>query len=123
MKYLKNSRQGRLGRAKREDPLLGVANLFDVALVFIVALLLSLMATYQILDFFNPESEITIMKKVKDQWRIITKKGKEIKVKKVTDRKVGGDEGVRLGTAYQLKDGRVIYIPDQLAEGQINEIE
>ena len=123
MKYLKNSRRGLLGRAKEEDPMLGVANLFDVALVFIVALLLSLMATYQVLDFFNPESEITIMKKVKDQWRIITKKGKEIKVKKVTDRKVGGDEGVKLGTAYQLKDGRVIYIPDQLAGEQINEIE
>jgi|LGVE01.1.fsa_nt_gb hypothetical protein len=122
MKYLKNSRIRRLGKAKQEDPLLGVANLFDVALVFIVALLLSLMASYQILDFFNPESEITIMKKVEDQWRIITKKGKEIKVKKVTNRKVGGDEGVKLGTAYQLKDGRVIYIPDELSEGLIDEI-
>jgi hypothetical protein len=123
MKYLINCRQGHPGRAKREDPLLGVANLFDVALVFIVALLLSLMATYQILDFFNPESEITIMKKVKDQWKIITKKGKEIKVKKVTNRKVGGDEGVKLGTAYQLKDGRVIYIPDESGGGVIDEIE
>jgi hypothetical protein len=121
MKYLKSSRQGYLGRAKREDPLLGVANLFDVALVFIVALLLSLMSTYQILDFFDPESEITIMKKVKDQWQIITKKGKEVKVKKVTDRKVGGNEGVRLGTAYQLKDGRVIYIPDPMSEGRPNQ--
>lgn len=123
MKYLQNSRQGVLGKAKREEPLHGVANLFDVALVFIVALLLSLMATYQILDFFNPETEITIMKKVKDQWQIITKKGKEVKVKKVTDRKVGGDEGVRLGTAYQLKDGKVIYVPDQLTEGATHEID
>lgn len=123
MKYIKNSRHGHLGKAKREEPLNGVANLFDVALVFIVALLLSLMATYQVLDFFNPESEITIMKKVKDQWRIITKKGKEIKVKKVTDRKVGGDEGAKLGTAYQLKDGRVIYIPDDMSGEVIHEIE
>lgn len=123
MKYIKNNRQGRLGKAKREEPLNGVANLFDVALVFIVALLLSLMATYQVLDFFNPESEITIMKKVKDEWRIITKKGKEVKVKKVTDRKVGGDEGLKLGTAYQLKDGRVIYIPDGMGERELNEIE
>jgi len=91
-----------------------VANLFDVALVFIVALFLSLMATYQILDFFNPESEITIMKKVEGEWKIITKKGKEIKVRKVTDRKIGGEEGIRLGTAYQLKDGRVIYIPEEM---------
>ena len=114
MKYLKNSRPGQIRNTKHQEPLNGVANLFDVALVFIVALLLSLMATYQVLDFFNPESDITVMKKVDDQWRIITKKGKDVKVKKVIDRKVGGDEGVKLGTAYQLKDGRVIYIPDEL---------
>lgn len=120
MKYMINSRPEQMTKTRHEEPLNGVANLFDVALVFIVALLLSLMATYQILDFFNPESEITIMKKVEDQWRIITKKGKEVKVKKVIDRKVGGDEGVKLGTAYQLKDGRVIYIPDELKEDIMN---
>ena len=113
MKYLKNSRIRRLGKAKQEDPLLGVANLFDVALVFIVALLLSLMATYQILDFFSETSEITIVKKNEDgQMEIITKKGKEIKVEKVTDRKIGGEEGTKLGIAYQLKDGRMIYVPE-----------
>ena len=116
MKYLQNSRPANLSKARHEEPLQGVANLFDVALVFIVALLLSLMASYQVLDFFNPESEITVMKKVDNQWQIITKKGKEVKVKKITDRKVGGDEGMRLGTAFQLKDGRVIYIPDEMAE-------
>jgi hypothetical protein len=119
MKYLKKSRQTNLLKTRHGEPLNGVANLFDVALVFIVALLLTLMSTFQVLDFFNPESEITVMKKVKDQWRIITKKGKDIKVKKVTDQKVGGDEGFKLGTAFQLKDGRVIYIPEEA----INEID
>ena len=114
MKYLKNSRIARSQKAKQEDPLLGVANLFDVALVFIVALLLSLMATYQILDFFSETSEITIVKKNEDgQMEIITKKGKEIKVEKVTDRKIGGEEGTKLGIAYQLKNGRMIYVPEE----------
>lgn len=114
MKYLKNSRAVRSQKAKQEDPLLGVANLFDVALVFIVALLLSLMASYQILDFFSETSEITIVKKNEDgQMEIITKKGKEIKVEKVTDRKIGGEEGTKLGIAYQLKDGRMIYVPEE----------
>ena len=117
MRYMVNSRPDRMRRTGEQDPMTGVANLFDVALVFIVALLLSLMATFQILDFFNPDSEITVMKKVKDQWQIITKKGKEVKVKKVTDRTVGGDEGFKLGTAYQLKDGRVIYIPGDKNKG------
>ncbi len=116
MKYLITSRPGQLGRAGKEEPMNGVANLFDVALVFIVALLLSLMSTFQVLDFFNPESEMTIMKKVQDQWQVITKKGKEVKVKKITDRTVGGDEGFELGKAYQLKDGRVIYIPSESSQ-------
>ena len=44
---------------------------------------------------------------------IITKKGKEIKVEKVTDRKIGGEEGTKLGIAYQLKNGRMIYVPEE----------
>ncbi|WP_022668594.1 DUF2149 domain-containing protein [Desulfospira joergensenii] len=118
MKYILRTRPDLIKRPDNEDPLSGVANLFDVALVFIVALFLSLMATFQVLDFLNPESEITVMKKVKDQWQIITKKGKEVKVKKVTDRTVGGEEGLMLGTAYQLKDGRVIYIPSENEESR-----
>ena len=111
--FFVQSRPDRMRSADNEDPLSGVANLFDVALVFIVALFLSLMATFQVLDFFDPESEVTVMKKVKDQWQIITKKGNEVKVKKVTDKTVGGEEGLMLGTAYQLKDGRVICIPTE----------
>ncbi|OEU52172.1 MAG: hypothetical protein BA868_05105 [Desulfobacterales bacterium C00003106] len=113
MKYLKRRRRVSELGARQEEPLHGVANLFDVALVFIVALLLSLMAAYQILDFFSEKTEITIVKKNKEgQLEIITKKGKEIKVEKVTDRKVGGEEGTKLGIAYQLKDGRMIYVPE-----------
>ncbi len=120
MKYLRKIRQ-RLSGYRPEDPLQGVSNLFDVALVFIVGLFLALMSTYQILDFFNPESEITIMKKSGGEWKIITKKGKEIKVRKITDRKVGGMEGLRLGTAYQLKNGRVIYVPESMEEEKAGE--
>ncbi|WP_024336074.1 DUF2149 domain-containing protein [Desulfotignum balticum] len=111
MKYILQSRPKNPAASHEDDPLSGVANLFDVALVFIVALFLSLMSTFQILDFLDPDTDITLMKKVENQWQIIEKKGKEVTVKKVTDRTVGGREGVRLGTAYQLKDGRVIYIP------------
>ena len=121
MKYLKKSRPAPWSRRRQDEPLHGVANLFDVALVFLVALFLALMSTYQVLDFFNPDSEITIMKKSEGQWQIISKKGKEIKVRKVTDRKAGGEEGLKLGTAFQLKDGRVIYIPEDMAEGRMDE--
>ena len=114
MKYLHKTRLYDSKIQMPDDPMDGVANLFDVALVFIVALLLSLMSMYQVLDFFNPDSEITVMKKNDGQWQIITKKGKEVKTRKVTNRKLGGEEGLKLGTAFQLKDGRVIYIPEEM---------
>jgi hypothetical protein len=113
MKYLK--KRNYLSTKKNtihEDPLSGVANLFDVGLVFIVSLFLALMTTYHMVDFFSETSEMTLIKKNdQGQLEIITKKGKEIKVEKVTDRKTGGEEGVKLGTAYQLKNGRMIYVP------------
>jgi len=60
----------------------------------------------------DPKSEMTIMKKSADgKVEIVTKKGKEIKVQKVTDKRLSG-EGQRLGTAYKLKDGKVIYVPE-----------
>lgn len=113
MKYLKRKYSRYNGNVKHEDPLSGLANLFDAALVFIVALFIAFMATFKMLDFFDPESDLTIMKKNEGQWQIITKKGKEIKVRKVTDEKIGGDEGMRLGTAYQLKSGQIIYVPEE----------
>ncbi len=111
MSYLKKRRL--TGATEDEDPLNGVANLFDVGLVFIVGLFLALMTVYNMMDFFSETSEITIVKKNQEgQMEIITKKGKDIKVEKVTDKKIGGQEGMKLGTAYQLKDGRMIYVPD-----------
>ncbi len=95
-----------------EDPISGVANLFDASVAFIVSMMIALFMAYNLLDLVNPKSEVTITKKNADgEMEIITKIGKEIKVKKVTDKKLSG-EGVRLGTAYQLKDGRVVYVPE-----------
>lgn len=112
MRYLKKRRFS--ASSVDDDPLSGVANLFDVGLVFIVGLFLALMTVYHIIDFFSERSEITIMKKNQEgQLEIITKRGKEIKIEKVTDKKIGGEEGVKLGTAYQLKDGRMVYVPDE----------
>ncbi|MBU2568130.1 MAG: DUF2149 domain-containing protein [Elusimicrobia bacterium] len=113
MRYLKKRRFFR-DAGEDDDPMSGVANLFDVGLVFIVGLFLALMTVYRIMDFFSETSEITIMKKNKDgRMEIISKKGRAISVERVTDKKIGGEEGVRLGTAYQLKDGRMVYVPDE----------
>jgi len=111
--YLKRRRGSFLQKEPPiEDPLTGVANLFDLSVVFIVSLILSLFSLYQLLDLFNPQSEFTMIRKTKEaKLEILEKKGKEVKIKRVTDRELEG-EGIRLGTAYQLKDGSVVYVPE-----------
>jgi hypothetical protein len=112
MSFLKRRRRFDRYDEPLEDPISGVANLFDASVVFIVSMMIALFMAYNLLDLVNPKSEVTITKKNADgQMEIITKIGKEIKVKKVTDKKLSG-EGVRLGTAYQLKDGKVVYVPE-----------
>ncbi|MEM8894397.1 MAG: DUF2149 domain-containing protein [Bacteroidota bacterium] len=95
------------------DPMNSMANLFDVSIVFIVALFFALFMAYSTLDLFNPDSELVITKTMPNgEIQIITKKGQEVKIEKVTETSESG-RGVKLGTAYKLEDGRVIYIPEE----------
>jgi hypothetical protein len=99
-----------------EDPLAGIANLFDVSVAFIVALLIALFGLLSSGRLLDPNSNMTLIKQSDSgEIEIITKTGPEIKVQKVTDRSMSG-QGTRLGTAYRLSDGSVVYVPE--AEGQ-----
>lgn len=119
MKYIRKIRKyyGKRPSTHEEDPLSGVANLFDVAMVFAVGLMVSLVSVYRLHDFFDPDTETTIIKNPDDpeKMEIITKKGKEIKVEKL-DRKQAEGMGERLGTAFRLQDGRVVYVPENKEE-------
>lgn len=95
-----------------EDPMNGVANLFDVGLVFIVGLILMLFSAYRLQDMFSESSKFTLMKQAADgQLEIITKAGKKISAVKVT-RQTAKGQGTRLGMAYRLEDGSMVYVPE-----------
>ena len=95
-----------------EDPMNGVANLFDIGLVFIVGLILTIFSTYHLQDMFSESSKMTIMKQAADgQLEIITKEGKKITAVKVT-RQTAKGQGTRLGMAYRLEDGSMVYVPE-----------
>jgi len=95
-----------------EDPLAGIANLFDVSVAFIVALLIALFALFSAGSLLDPNSNVTMVKQTDGgELEVITKRGPEIKVQKVTDKSMSG-EGVRLGTAYRLANGQVVYVPE-----------
>ncbi len=95
-----------------EDPLSGVANIFDVSVVFIVGLMIALFSVYRIGDLVDADSEVTLVKTNADGLsEIIVKRGTEIEAYELTGETLGG-QGERLGTAYRLADGQVIYVPD-----------
>ena len=113
MRLLNGNKKGNSGSGTPlEDPISGVANLFDISVVLIVAMILALMSALNVLELLDPSTEMTLTKKNKaGEMEIITKKGSEIKVKKISPDETSG-QGERLGTAYQLEDGQVIYIPE-----------
>ena len=101
----------------REDPLSGVANLFDASIIFAVGIMVALVQAFSLAQMLDPDSEFTIVKKDQQtgQIEVIEKNKREIKVKKMSaDKKSGA--GTRLGVAYQLPDGSVVYVPE---EGEI----
>ncbi len=112
MGFLKRRKRDKL--PAHEDDLLGsVVNLFDASLVFVVGLMLAIVSAYHLHEIFSSD-EFTFVKNPNKpgQMEIITKKGKEIKVQKLTKEKAEG-QGVRLGIAYKLLDGRVVYLPEE----------
>ncbi len=92
------------------DPLAGLANLFDAAMVFAVALLLALVAAQgspQLAKASQPTSdtEDEQAREVPDQ------EAKEMTHYRPSTKTLGG-KGRRLGVAYRLDSGEVVYVPD-----------
>ena len=118
MKYYKKRRHSGVHKPlgnpafSDDDPLSGVANLFDVGLVFIVGLIVTLFSAYSMQDLFDEKKNMTIMKQSDNgDMEIITKKGNKIKAVKMSKSKMAG-QGTRLGIAYQLQDGSMVYVPE-----------
>ena len=95
-----------------DDPAAGLLNLFDIWLVFAVALLLALLTYYRLPELVTATGEVTIVKNPGEpNMEVIHKKGQEVETLKMSDNKLTG-EGQRLGTAYRLKSGKVVYVPE-----------
>ncbi len=95
------------------DPIASVANLFDAAMVFAVALMVALVVRFQMTEMFSKEDFTMVKNPGKENMEIITKKGEKIESYKASqENKQSGNKGKRVGTAYQLDNGEIIYIPD-----------
>lgn len=99
--------------SRHDDPLAGVANLFDASLAFIVAMALALFSVMGGTDLLSEDAAWTLTRRTADgELEVVSKQQRQIKVDRVSDRKLSG-QGERLGTAYRLPDGQVVYVPEQ----------
>ena len=110
---MKKRRNDFLNHQMDDDPISSVANLFDVAMVFAVALMVALVTRFNMTEMFTQEDFTMVKNPGKDNMEIITKKGKEItRYKSNNTAKGDGKKGKRVGAAYELENGEIIYIPE-----------
>ncbi|TFL15065.1 DUF2149 domain-containing protein [Pusillimonas caeni] len=108
--------RSRLDISRHDDPLAGVANLFDASLAFIVAMALALFSVLGSTDMLSADASWTLTRTTADgELEVVSKEQQQIKVERVSDRKLSG-QGERLGTAYRLQGGQVVYVPEQEGE-------
>lgn len=109
---MRNRRQRRQ-HDEDDDPMSVVSNLFDAAMVFAVALMVALVSHYSMTEMFSKEDFTVVKNPGKEDMEIITKKGEKIE-RYTADKNTEGssDKGKRVGTAYQLENGEIIYVPE-----------
>ncbi|MDR1165309.1 MAG: DUF2149 domain-containing protein [Deltaproteobacteria bacterium] len=104
---------GSAGLPEADDPMLAVINLIDIFLVFIVAVLISFLSAMGLQDLLDKDSEVSVVKRSADgELTLITKKAAKIEATRITRSEAEG-RGSRLGVAYQLEDGTMVYLPDE----------
>lgn len=94
-----------------DDPLSGVANLFDVMLVFAIGLLVAFLS-YSGLSELLTEDSVTLVKNPgTEEMTIITKDGEKMEINTITEESSEG-LGEKMGSIYKLPNGDTIYVSD-----------
>ena len=96
------------------DPMSVVSNLFDVAMVFAVALMVALVSRYNMTEMFSQEDFTMVKNPGKENMEIITQEGETIQryTPSADAESKNGKRGKKVGIAYELENGEIIYIPE-----------
>lgn len=106
-------RRNLLRRSEDNDPMSVVSNLFDVAMVFAVALMVALVSRYNMTEMFSQEDFTMVKNPGKENMEIITKEGEKInRYTPSEDKSDSSSKGRRVGIAYELENGDIIYVPE-----------
>ena len=103
-----------LKREEDNDPMSFVSNLFDVAMVFAVALMVALVSRYNMTEMFSKEDFTMVKNPGKENMEIITKEGEKINRYTPSEDQDSkdGKKGKKVGVAYELENGEIIYVPE-----------
>lgn len=113
MRISKRSNRRRIDEEDDDNPMSMLTNLFDVAMVFAVALMVAIVVHFNVGEIFSSEDYTMIKNPGSAEMEIITKEGNEVKRYKPSEDSEGsGSKGKRVGTAYQLESGDIIYVPE-----------
>jgi hypothetical protein len=103
------SRRAKSYQDRAGDPLDGLVNLFDLAIVLGVAFLLAALASLRLTGVLGGQSVAVVQTPGSNEETIIVKNGSTLQVTHLTNEQVAG-QGTRLGTVYRLQDGRLVLV-------------
>ena len=109
---LRYMRRRRIGTADRNgDPLDGIVNLFDVAIVLAVGFLVAALAAAGVTGLLTSKNMTIVTNPGTPEMQVIVKEGDKItKLDMQSGAQVAG-VGTLIGSFYKLADGTVIYVP------------
>lgn len=102
-----------LKKEEDSDPISVVSNLFDVAMVFAVALMVALVTRYNMTEMLSKKDFTMVKNPGKENMEIITKEGEKInRYTPSENQQQSGTRGKKVGIAYELENGEIIYVPE-----------
>lgn len=103
-----------IDKEQDSDPLSVIVNLFDVAMVFAVSLMVAMVMHMNMTEIFGKEDFSIVKNPGKENMEIITKEGNKInKYTPSKDQSKSGNKGRKVGIAYELENGEIIYVPEE----------
>ncbi len=109
---MKKRRYSDLFRDEDEvDPRSSLMNLFDAAMVFAVALMVAFAIQSRMTEFLTAEDATFVKNAGRPDMEIIVKKDNKVTRYK-SEKNTGSGRGQRVGIAYRLESGEVIYVPE-----------
>ena len=109
MRFMKHKKEQ---SSEDDDPLSGVANLFDVAMIFAVGLLVMMMMYVNLPELLTSQ-DVTIVKNPgQDDMQIIIKNETEIEVLNMTEETVT-TMGKLVASLYETEGGATVYVEEE----------